>query len=156
MSTLNKLIYRLRLKLKDTDATTYSRYEALDAMKETLGELKTTVTKFYTHFNFVIPGEKDKRLPLDCGDSIVNSDMDNLTEDDDTGWPSSFDSLIIEYALILLSPGDYGTKEQAKMLWQQKVLSLASTMNIENNLIDGCYGPKSSRHIKKCRRRCHE
>lgn len=119
MSFISTLTYRLRLKVKDTDAITYSKYDVLDAMKEALRELRKTVVQFYSHLNFTVPATAD------------------VTEASETGWPVEFDELLIEYAVISLANGDYNTKEQAKMLWKQKVLSLASTMDAGVDVING-------------------
>lgn len=130
MTTLNKLINRLRPKITDTEIKSYSRPELLDAINESIREIRKTVIQFYDHLKFTLPSVAD------------------LTEANDTGWPVDFDELIIEYATIVLLPSDYGTKEQAKILWKQKVLSLVSTMNDSVEFIDGCYGPRWRRHVK--------
>jgi len=141
MSAVSAIIYRLRLKLKDMDAVNYSKYEVKDALDETISEMKTLVKQYYGHLTFM---DQDKEnLPLDEGETVV--DANGEVEFEETGFPDEFNGLIIDYAIIVLSPGDYATKEQAKVLWQQKVLSLASTFNDENNLINGCYGLRASR-----------
>lgn len=142
MTTLKKLAYRLRLKLKDTDSKTYSKYEVLDSINESIRELRRIVTQFHSQLSFPVPNTRE------------------LTEASPTGWPDEFNELIIEYTLILLSSGDYSSKEQAKMLWQQKVLSQASSMDESVNLIHGCYETKAHRHIhlirKEPNREAHE
>ncbi|MBP2643965.1 MAG: hypothetical protein H6Q67_1852 [Firmicutes bacterium] len=147
MSTVNKIVYRLRLKLKDMDESTCSKYEVQDALDETLTEMRNLVTQFYSHISFM--EQKQDDLPLEEGETVI--DADGEVEFEEMGFPEEFNGIIIEYALILLSPGDYATKEQAKQLWQQKVLSLASTFSNENILLDGCYGPESSGHRRKKR-----
>jgi len=149
MSILKTLIYRLRLKLKDTDATTYSSYDISDAINETLRELKKIVTQYYDHLDFLAPNKEvaGQDLPINSGETIVESDSNGITEDEETGFPVDFDELIIEYAIILLAVNDYATKEQAKALWKQKVISLASTMDKSINLLDGCYESYGRRHI---------
>jgi len=145
MSAVSEIIYRLRLKLKDMDAVNYSKYEVQDALDETLSEMNTLVKQYYGHLTFI--DQDNEKLPLEEGETVINSDGE--VEFEETGFPDEFNGLIIEYAIILLSPGDYATKEQAKQLWQQKVLSLASTFNNDNNLMDGCYGSRSSRYRRK-------
>jgi len=152
MSAVSAIIYRLRLKLKDMDAVNYSKYEIQDALDETLSEMNILVKQYYEHLTFM--DQDNEKLPLEEGETVV--DADGEVEFEETGFPDEFNSLIIEYAIIMLSSGDYGTKEQAKELWKQKVVSLAGTFNDENILIDGCYGPGASRRrhsTKHCRKR---
>ncbi|MBP2644274.1 MAG: hypothetical protein H6Q67_2161 [Firmicutes bacterium] len=147
MSAVSAIIYRLRLKLKDMDAVNYSKYEIQDALDETLSEMNTLVKQYYGHLTFM--DQDNENIPLDEGERVV--DADGEVEFEKTGFPDEFNNLIIDYAIILLSPGDYATKEQVKQLWQQKVLSLGSTFNNDNNLLDGCYGPISRRYWHKKR-----
>lgn len=121
MTTLNKLIVKVRLKVRDTDMVTYSPYEVLLAINESINELKKTVTQYYRVLSFIVP------------------DVLELTPSDETGFPTDFDDLIIEYALQELLPGDYMAKEQIKSYWKTKVISMASKFNSSNCLIQAAF-----------------
>lgn len=121
MSAMNKLVVKIRLKLRDMDGAQYSAYEIVDAINETIGELWQVVTLYYKKLTFPVPAP------------VV------LKESDDTGWPDIFDGLLIEHCLILLMPGDYIAKEQVKELWRTKVISLAGAMKKEKVLQSDCW-----------------
>ena len=121
VSVLSKLIFRLRLKLKDTGQVSLSKYEILEAFNEAIRDTRKIVTRFYSKVSFTLPEEKD------------------LLENEESGFPTDFDDLIIERAFIVLSPGDYGAKEQAKSFWEKKVISLAGKFDRSNFMIEGSF-----------------
>ncbi|MDF2499300.1 MAG: hypothetical protein K0Q77_14 [Anaerosporomusa subterranea] len=121
MSILNKLVIKVRLKLRDMDAAKYSAYEVMDAMNETISELRQVVKLYYKKLTFPIP------------------EPAKLKAEDETGWPDDFDNLIIEHCIILLAPGDYSAKEEAKVYWKGKVISLAGTMRKEKIMQADCW-----------------
>jgi hypothetical protein len=106
VSVVSKLIPRIRLKLKDTEKTQYNDYMLLEAIRETDRLLRYTVNHFYKTLYFTIPDEVE------------------LQENSEIGWPTTYDDLIIEGTALMLSPGDYSTKEQVKKYWQSKVIEL--------------------------------
>jgi hypothetical protein len=130
VSKVKKLIGRLRFKLSDTDMVSCSQYEIMESINETLRELRKVVTRYYNKLNFEVPPIAD------------------VIESSETGWPVEFDDLILDYLQILLLPGDLGTKEQAKMLWQQKVISEASQFDTGIYLLHGYFNKKHKPILK--------
>ncbi|TCL39955.1 hypothetical protein EV210_101153 [Anaerospora hongkongensis] len=130
MSIIKTLVIKVRLKLRDMDAAKYSAYEVMDAINETISELRQVVKLYYKQMTFPIP------------------DAVKLKESDETGWPDDFDSLIIDHSLILLSAGDYATKEEAKSYWKSKVISLAGTFKKEKIMQADCWNLRYNDEIE--------
>lgn len=116
MSTVNKLIINIRLKLSDLEMKTYSQYEVIEAINEAKQELLTTAEKYYASYSF----EYDKN--------------DIETESDYSGWPDFLDNTLVECAIIILSQGDYLAKEQAKENWRRKTVSLLARYSTETGI----------------------
>ena len=116
MSTVNKLIVKIRLKLSDLEVKIYSPYEVIEAINEAKQELLTTAEKYYASYSF----KYDKN--------------DIEADDNDSGWPDFFDNTLVECAVIILSPGDYLAKEQAKENWRRKTVSLLSRYSTETGI----------------------
>lgn len=117
VAIVSNIAMRVRIKLRDLSVSKFNPFEVLEAINEALRELRVMAVRYYAKYSFTIPGEGD------------------LNEIDDTEWPSVFDDVIIEYAYLYLSDGEYTAKEQAKTLWRQKVLGLLSQFNIDENTV---------------------
>lgn len=94
-----------------------SDYMLLDAVRETDRLLRYTITHFFEALTFTLPPAEE------------------LQESSEMGWPSVYDDLIVEGAVILLSPSDYATTEQAKKYWQSKVIELTGEKNADIPLV---------------------
>lgn len=133
---VRELITRLRYKVKDAGAISLSSHEVLAALNEALRELRKVVRQFYRHLSVTIP------------------DVEELTEDDNTYWSTEFDDLINDYVLIVLLPGDYSGKEQAKEYWRQRVIATAGQFKIDAPLMHGTFPPHPKHPHRGCPHKC--
>lgn len=133
---VKELVFRLRYKLQDAGAISFSPYEVLAALNEALRELRKVVRQFYRRLSITMP------------------DVEELTEEDHTYWPTEFDDLINEYVLITLLPGDYMGKEQAKEYWRQKVISTAGQFKADAPLMHGTFPPHPKPPHHGCPHKC--
>ena len=116
MSAVNKLMVKIRLKLNDLELKIYSPYEVMEAINDAKQDLLTTAEKYYASYSFKY------------------SKHDIETGDDDSGWPDIFDNTIVDYAVIVLSQGDYLAKEQAKEYWRKKAIGLLARYSTETGI----------------------
>jgi hypothetical protein len=101
----------------------YSQWELITTLNEVLRNLNSAVTNNFKGFAFTVP-------------SVMT-----LAETDETGWPTEYDDLIVEGALIALTAKDYATLETANQAWRQKVIALTSVINRNQLIVDAAANP---------------